>query len=151
MQTPHPSPLSTPFNNTSNFIDLANTGFYSGLTFHRVIDGFMNQFGCPNSRPGASGQPGTGGPPGNTTYAHPTSGAKYSRDAGGNIKDENIDRTSNAPGTLSMANTGRPNSGGSQFFINVANNVRACFFNNRITEFFTIIMVYNWRGIPAYD
>merc|ERR1712151_881569 len=44
------------------------------------------------------------------------------RDAGGNIPDENIDKSSNEPGTLSMANTGRPNSGGSQFFINVANN-----------------------------
>merc|ERR1711904_89785 len=41
---------------------------------------------------------------------------------GGNIKDENISRDSNVPGTLSMANTGRPDSGGSQFFLNVANN-----------------------------
>ena len=41
---------------------------------------------------------------------------------GGNIQDENIDMTSNKPGTLSMANTGSPNSGGSQFFINVNHN-----------------------------
>merc|ERR1719207_197410 len=44
------------------------------------------------------------------------------RDKGGNIQDENISQDTNAPGTLSMANTGRPNSGGSQFFLNVANN-----------------------------
>jgi cyclophilin family peptidyl-prolyl cis-trans isomerase len=113
----------------SNFIDLANTGFYSGLTFHRVIDGFMNQFGCPKSRPGAPGQAGTGGPPGNTSYKHPSNGTTYSRDGGGNIKDENINKTSNAPGTLSMANTGRPNSGGSQFFINVANNSNLDWFS----------------------
>lgn len=40
----------------------------------------------------------------------------------GCIPDELVDKTSNAPGTFSMANTGQPNSGGSQFFINVANN-----------------------------
>merc|ERR1712039_493078 len=49
-------------------------------------------------------------------------GGTERRSNGGNIKDENIDRTSNGPGTLSMANTGQPNSGGSQFFINVADN-----------------------------
>merc|ERR1712187_263787 len=42
------------------------------------------------------------------------------RTGGGNIQDENISRDSNKPGTLSMANTGSPNSGGSQFFMNVA-------------------------------
>merc|ERR1712232_1413144 len=41
---------------------------------------------------------------------------------GGNIEDENISKDSNAPGTLAMANTGMPNTGGSQFFVNVANN-----------------------------
>ena len=50
------------------------------------------------------------------------SGGKETRSNGGNIKDENIDKTTNAPGTLSMANTGEKNSGGSQFFLNVANN-----------------------------
>merc|ERR1712193_511501 len=49
-------------------------------------------------------------------------GGTERRSNGGNIKDENISRDSNGPGTLSMANTGRPNSGGSQFFINVADN-----------------------------
>merc|ERR1712098_96254 len=49
-------------------------------------------------------------------------GATETRKNGGNIQDENISKDTNAPGTLSMANTGRPNSGGSQFFLNVADN-----------------------------
>jgi cyclophilin family peptidyl-prolyl cis-trans isomerase len=89
-----------------NFIDLANDGFYNGLHFHRVIKGFMIQFGCPHSKDPQSPMAGTGGPP------H------------GNIQDEHPDdaKFSNEPGTLSMANTGRPNSGGSQFFINTVHN-----------------------------
>ncbi|NBP99040.1 MAG: peptidylprolyl isomerase [Synechococcaceae bacterium WB6_3A_227] len=46
----------------ANFVKLANEGFYNGLAFHRVIDGFMAQGGCPNSREGAKGVAGTGGP-----------------------------------------------------------------------------------------
>ena len=46
----------------ANFVKLAESGFYDGLAFHRVIDGFMAQGGCPNTRGGASGMPGTGGP-----------------------------------------------------------------------------------------
>lgn len=89
-----------------NFIDLAESGFYDGLHFHRVIPGFMLQFGCPHSKDPDSPRAGTGGPP------H------------GTIKDEFLDNAkfSNEPGTLSMANTGRPNSGGSQFFINTVHN-----------------------------
>merc|ERR1712039_413045 len=51
------------------------------------------------------------------------------RSNGGNIQDENISRDSNAPGTLSMANTGQKNSGGSQFFMNVANNKNLDWFS----------------------
>jgi cyclophilin family peptidyl-prolyl cis-trans isomerase len=89
-----------------NFIDLTKSGFYDGLHFHRVINGFMVQFGCPYSRDPASPRCGTGGPP------H------------GTIKDEHLEsaKLSNEPGTLSMANTGRPNTGGSQFFINTVHN-----------------------------
>jgi cyclophilin family peptidyl-prolyl cis-trans isomerase len=89
-----------------NFIKLANDGFYNGLHFHRVIPGFMCQFGCPHSKDPNSRRAGTGGPP------H------------GNIQDEHPEdfKVSNGPGTLSMANTGRPNSGGSQFFLNTASN-----------------------------
>ncbi|KAH8048822.1 peptidyl-prolyl cis-trans isomerase [Aureococcus anophagefferens] len=106
----------------SNFIDLANSGFYNGLHFHRVIPGFMNQFGCPFSKDPNSHRSGTGGPKDGTTFKNLATGETEKRFNGGNIKDENIDRTSNAPGTLSMANTGAKNSGGSQFFLNVANN-----------------------------
>jgi len=89
-----------------NFAQLAESGFYNGLHFHRVIPGFMLQFGCPHSKDPNSPRAGTGGPP------------------TGNIQDEfNADaKFSNEPGTLSMANTGRPNSGGSQFFINTVHN-----------------------------
>ncbi len=89
-----------------NFLTLVNDGFYDGLHFHRVIPNFMIQFGCPHSKDPNSNQAGTGGPP------H------------GTIPDEHPDdaKISNEPGTLSMANTGQPNSGGSQFFINTVHN-----------------------------
>merc|ERR1711870_223316 len=64
---------------------------------------------------------GTGGPP-DGTFKNLKTGGTERRSNGGNIQDENISRDTNAPGTLSMANTGRPNSGGSQFFLNVAHN-----------------------------
>merc|ERR1712014_551107 len=112
----------------SNFIDLANSGFYNGLHFHRVIPGFMNQFGCPYAKDPKSKRAGTGGPP-DGTFTNLKTGFKEKRSNGGNIKDENISRDTNAPGTLSMANTGSPNSGGSQFFINVANNKNLDWFS----------------------
>merc|ERR1712032_1323404 len=112
----------------SNFIDLCQTGFYNGIHFHRVIPGFMNQFGCPHAKDAKSKRAGTGGPP-DGTFKNLKTGATETRSNGGNIKDENIDRTSNGPGTLSMANTGQPNSGGSQFFINVADNCNLDWFS----------------------
>ena len=91
---------------TENFPRPAESGFYDGLHFHRVIAGFMIQFGCPHSKDPNSRRAGTGDSPlGNIRDEHPAN-AKFS----------------NVPGTLSMANTGAPNSGGSQFFLNVANN-----------------------------
>jgi cyclophilin family peptidyl-prolyl cis-trans isomerase len=89
-----------------NFLDLAKSGFYDGLHFHRVINNFMIQFGCPYSKDPNDRRAGTGGPP------H------------GRIKDEFPDahKLSNEPMTLSMANTGQPDSGGSQFFINTVHN-----------------------------
>ena len=96
-----------------NFVKLAKDGFYDGLHFHRVIKNFMIQFGCPHSKDPASSRAGTGGPP------H------------GTIADEHLEtaKFTNAPGTLSMANTGRPDSGGSQFFINTANNAYLDWFS----------------------
>ncbi|MBK8258057.1 MAG: peptidylprolyl isomerase [Polyangiaceae bacterium] len=95
-----------------NFIKLAKSGFYDGLHFHRVISGFMCQFGCPYSRDPQSPRAGTGDGP------------------DGTIKDEFPDnaKLSNEPGTLSMANTGRPNSGSCQFFINTVHNPYLDFF-----------------------
>ena len=83
-------------NTVENFTNLVNDGFYNGLSFHRVIPGFMAQGGCPNTREGASGMPGTGGP-------------------GYKIKCE-INSNKHITGSLSMAHAGK-NTGGSQFFI----------------------------------
>jgi cyclophilin family peptidyl-prolyl cis-trans isomerase len=96
----------------NNFIRLVNEGFYNGLHFHRVIDGFMCQFGCPHSRDPKSPRAGTGDSP------H------------GAIKDEHPadQKISNKRGTLSMANSG-PQSGSSQFFINTVDNPYLDFFS----------------------
>ena len=96
----------------NNFIKLAKSGFYDGLHFHRVIQDFMIQFGCPHSRDPKSPRAGTGDGP------------------DGPIQDEfppNA-KLSNEPGTLSMANTGEPNSGSCQFFINTTHNSRLDWF-----------------------
>ena len=96
-----------------NFIKLAEAGFYDGLHFHRVINRFMLQFGCPHSKDPKSPRAGTGGPP------HGTIADEFPEDF----------KASNEPGTLSMANTGRPNSGGSQFFINTVHNAYLDWFS----------------------
>ena len=95
-----------------NFLDLSKSGFYNGLHFHRVINSFMIQFGCPYSKDPNSRQAGTGGPPhGRIADEHPANA-----------------KISNEVGTLSMANTGQPNTGGSQFFINTVHNDRLDWF-----------------------
>jgi len=92
-----------------NFMKLINEGFYDGIKFHRVIDGFMIQGGDPITKTDEVGRYGTGGP-------------------GYSIPDEHIAgaKLSNVRGSLSMANSG-PNSGGSQFFINLRDNTNLDF------------------------
>ena len=91
---------------TGNFIRLAADKFYDGIKFHRIIDSFMIQAGDPNTKTDNVMSYGTGGP-------------------GYMIQDEFVvdPLLSNTRGTLAMANTGQPNSGGSQFFINTVDNV----------------------------
>ena len=80
---------------TGNFLSLVEKGFYDGVIFHRIIDGFMIQGGDPEGT-------GMGGP-------------------GYTIEDEFTDNNRNDRGTIAMANAG-PNTGGSQFFINLVDN-----------------------------
>jgi len=90
-------------NTVNNFVSLAQDGFYDGTRFHRVIKGFMNQGGCPNSKDVAlKNLWGMGDP-----------GYKFNCE----IHSENF----NVKGTISMANAG-PNTNGSQFFLNAGNN-----------------------------
>jgi len=82
----------------ANFVKLAKSGFYDGLKWHRVINDFVIQGGCPNSKDGAKGMAGTGGP-----------GYKIDCETSG--ENQYHDR-----GVLSMAHAGK-NTGGSQFFV----------------------------------
>jgi peptidylprolyl isomerase len=92
-----------------NFAKLAGEGFYNGTKFHRVIEGFMIQGGDPFTKTDEVMRYGTGGP-------------DYS------IPDEHIagEYLTNVRGTIAMANSG-PNSGGSQFFINLVDNTNLDF------------------------
>jgi len=84
-------------NTVANFKKLARAGFYDGTAFHRIIKGFMIQGGCPHTKPGESGQPGTGGP-------------------GWKVKAEFNPRP-HLRGVISMARSSHPDSAGSQFFL----------------------------------
>lgn len=96
-----------------NIIKLALEGFYDGLAFHRIIKGFMIQGGCPNTRKGATGHPGTGGP-------------------GYQIRAEFSDLP-HKRGVLSMARAQDPDSAGSQFF--VVHSEHASFLDGNYTVF----------------
>jgi peptidyl-prolyl cis-trans isomerase B (cyclophilin B) len=80
-----------------NFKKLAREGFYDGTAFHRIIKDFMIQGGCPNTKAGETGMPGTGSP-------------------GYKIKAE-FNAKSHVRGVVSMARSSHPDSAGSQFFI----------------------------------
>ena len=86
-------------NTVNNFIALANSGYYDGLSFHRVIPGFMIQGGCPSGT-------GTGGP-----------GYQIRGEFSGNGFEKNDIK--HTLGVLSMARSMHPDSAGSQFFIMV--------------------------------
>jgi peptidylprolyl isomerase len=90
-------------NTVANFVKLAESGFYDGVKFHRVIKGFMIQGGDPLTKDDSKiNSWGTGGP-------------------GYSFADELGNDNKNDVGTIAMANSG-PNTNGSQFFINVASN-----------------------------
>jgi peptidyl-prolyl cis-trans isomerase B (cyclophilin B) len=80
-----------------NFKKLAREGFYDGTAFHRIIKGFMIQGGCPNTKEGARGMPGTGDP-------------------GYKVKAE-FNEKPHVRGVISMARSASPDSAGCQFFI----------------------------------
>jgi peptidylprolyl isomerase len=104
-------------NTVANFTKLANSGFYNGTKFHRVIKGFMIQGGDPLTKDETqSGNWGRGGP-------------------GYTFADEIYTGNSNNIGTISMANAG-PDTNGSQFFINTANN---SFLNEKHTVFGRVV------------
>lgn len=101
----------------ANFQKLAGEGFYNGTKFHRVIAGFMIQGGDPLTKDDSlSARWGTGGP-------------------GYQFEDEIGPGNRNEPGTISMANAG-PNTNGSQFFINVADNA---FLDTKHTVFGKVV------------
>lgn len=99
-----------------NFVKLSEQGFYDKTAFHRVIKGFMIQGGCPNTKPGATGTPGTGGP-------------------GYQVKAEFNDKP-HVRGVLSMARSSDPDSAGCQFFICHGN---ASFLDRQYTAFGKLI------------
>src|SRR3989338_10319619 len=100
-------------NTVANFIKLASAGFYDGTKFHRVIKGFMIQGGDPLSKDDTKqAQWGTGGP-----------GYQFADEIGPGNND--------VTGTIAMANAG-PDTNGSQFFINTADNT---FLNTKHTVF----------------
>lgn len=92
-----------------NFLALSKIGFYDGLTFHRVIEGFMIQGGCPQGTGTGSG--------------------------GYTIKAE-FNSTKHAPGVLSMARSNDPNSAGTQFFIC---HEEASFLDGKYTAFGKVV------------
>jgi len=118
----------------SNFINLCNKKFYDGIHFHRIIDGFMIQFGCPYAKKPQSKIAGQGNPKPFSKFkilSGRNKGKKADRNATGCITDELTQKISNKEFTLSMANTGEKNTGGSQFFINTQDNSFLDWFNEQ--------------------
>jgi peptidyl-prolyl cis-trans isomerase B (cyclophilin B) len=106
-----------------NFKKLARDGYYDGTAFHRIIKGFMIQGGCPNTKAGATGQPGTGSP-------------------GWSLKAE-FNTKPHRRGVLSMARSSHPDSAGSQFFIC---HGEARFLDRQYTAFGEVV-----KGLEVLD
>jgi cyclophilin family peptidyl-prolyl cis-trans isomerase len=100
-------------NTVRNFVDLAESGFYDDIIFHRIIQSFMVQTGDPNGN-------GTGGP-------------------GYTIDDELPVKRSYDPGIVAMANRGAPNTGGSQFFICTGTQALSLNQNPSYTQFGKVV------------
>ncbi|NQZ57432.1 MAG: peptidylprolyl isomerase [Lentisphaeraceae bacterium] len=112
-------------NTVANIISLAESGYYTDMSFHRILKDFMAQGGCPNTKTGETGSPGTGGP-------------------GYNIAEEfHPELKHNERGILSMAKTSAPNSTGSQFFILFKD---AAFLDNGYSVFGKVI-----EGLEVID
>lgn len=105
-----------------NFLDLVDSNYFDGIIFHRIINNFIIQGGDPTGT-------GTGGP-------------------GYSIPDEFDSTLSNVQKTISMANSG-PNTGGSQFFINLKNNTYLDFDKSPLTSQHPVfgIVVSNWTDV----
>ena len=110
-------------NHVRNFIKLSKSGFYDGTRFHRVIRNFMIQGGCPNTKAGATGAPGTGNP--------------------GYTVDAEFGNHRHTKGVLSMARGSDINSAGCQFFICHGD---ASALDNKYTAFGELV-----EGMPTLD
>lgn len=106
-------PMSAP-KTVANFVNLANAGFFNGLVWHRIVNGFVIQTGDPLTKFG--------------------SGNRKMWGTGGSDKTVPLEISSlrNETGTLGMARSQDPNSGSSQFYVNLADNA---FLNGQYTVF----------------
>ncbi len=118
----------------TNFVNLAKSSFYSNLVWHRISPGFVIQVGDPTTANGG-GSNSTWGQHGSTT-----------------IQDEIVPSLHNYAGYLAMANTGAPNSGSSQFFINLVDNSA---LDGKYTVFGKVIVGMNVAqaisNVPLYS
>ena len=127
--------LWTKKSSSGNFLDLIERKFYDGLYIHRITPQFCVQFGCPYAlNPHVyygtlDDDAGKGSGPPDTSYKS-CNGKEHTRDEYGNIEDEIVKGISNEEGTLSMANSGDPETGGSQVFINVNDNKHLDWWNS---------------------
>jgi len=110
----------------SNFIDLIERGFYNGLHFHRVSPSYVVEFGCKYSRDPHAPQAGGGTAAPNSKFAVLDGTERIVKRIGGHIPDEFVKdaELSNVSGALAMCNRGEPDTGSTQFFININSNPR---------------------------